>query len=159
MLYADLWAFCLGLNVLTHSLTSTRGANVWTTTCGIKRCLTIDTRQVYNFDFEFLQFIILFSKTDYTSTIWNIINKSAVNVLGVIDIIMMTSSNGNILRVTGPFIKEFTGHRWIRLTKASDAGLWCFLWSAQSRSSWRHCNDCTASRQSCFSFFCLQAID
>ena len=29
-----------------------------------------------------------------------------------------------------PFVWEFTGHRWIPLTKASDAGLWCFLWPA-----------------------------
>ena len=38
--------------------------------------------------------------------------------------IMMTSSNGNIFRVTGPLCGEFTGHRWIPLTKASDAELW-----------------------------------
>ena len=43
---------------------------------------------------------------------------------------MMTSSNGNIFRVTGPLWGEFTGHRWIPLTMASDAELWCFLWSA-----------------------------
>ena len=43
---------------------------------------------------------------------------------------MLTSSNGNIFRVTGPLCEEFTGHRWISLTKASDAELWCFLWSA-----------------------------
>ena len=42
---------------------------------------------------------------------------------------IMTSSNGNIFRVTGPLCEEFTGHRWIPLTKASDAELWCFLWS------------------------------
>ena len=68
---------------------------------------------------------------------------------------MMTSSNGNIFRVTGLLCGEFTGHRWIPRTKASDAELWCFLWSAldkrlnkkrhrwfetQSRSLWRHCN-------------------
>ena len=40
---------------------------------------------------------------------------------------MMTSSNGNIFRVTGPLCGEFTGLRWIPLTKASDAELWCFL--------------------------------
>ena len=67
---------------------------------------------------------------------------------------MMTSSNGNIFRVTGPLWEEFTGDRWIPLTKASDAELWCFLWSAPqqtveltsrrrwfetpSRSLWRH---------------------
>ena len=44
--------------------------------------------------------------------------------------VMMTSSNGNILRVTGHWCGEFTGHRWIPRTKASDAELWCFLWSA-----------------------------
>ena len=40
---------------------------------------------------------------------------------------MMTSSNGNILRVTGYLCREFTGPRWIPRTKASDADLWCFL--------------------------------
>ena len=44
--------------------------------------------------------------------------------------LIMTSSNGNIFRVTGPLSVEFTGHRWIPLTKASDAELWCFPWSA-----------------------------
>ena len=43
---------------------------------------------------------------------------------------MMTSSNGNISRVTGHLCGEFTGHRWIPSTKAGDAELWCFLWSA-----------------------------
>ena len=43
--------------------------------------------------------------------------------------LMMTSSNGNILRLTGPLWWEFAGHRWIPLTKASDVELWCFLWS------------------------------
>ena len=34
--------------------------------------------------------------------------------------IMMTSSDGNIFRITGPVCREFTSHRWIHLTKASD---------------------------------------
>ena len=42
----------------------------------------------------------------------------------------MTLSNANIFRVTGPLWGEFTGHQWIPLTYASDAELWCFLWSA-----------------------------
>ena len=37
--------------------------------------------------------------------------------------IIMTSSNGIIFHVTGPLYGEFTGHRWILLTKASDAEL------------------------------------
>ena len=43
---------------------------------------------------------------------------------------MMTSSNGNIFCVTGHLCGEFTGHRWIPHTKASDPELSCFLWSA-----------------------------
>ena len=29
-----------------------------------------------------------------------------------------------------PFVRGITGHRWIPHKKASDAELWCFLWSA-----------------------------
>ena len=83
----------------------------------------------------------------------------------------MTSSNGSISRVTGPFWGESTGHRWIPLKKSSDAELWCILWSApeqtleqpietsvisdathslwppwQWRQSWQHENHCPASR-------------
>ena len=42
---------------------------------------------------------------------------------------MMTLSNGNIVRVTGPLRGEYTCHRWIPFTEASDADLWCFVWS------------------------------
>ena len=68
---------------------------------------------------------------------------------------MMATSYGNIFCFTGPLCGEFTGHRWIPLTKTCDTELWCFLWSApknrlnkQSRrrsfetpshSLWRHC--------------------
>ena len=43
--------------------------------------------------------------------------------------IMMASSNGNVFCVTGHLCGNFFGHRWIPLTKASDAELWYFLWS------------------------------
>ena len=49
---------------------------------------------------------------------------------------MMTSSNGNMFRVTGPLCGEFTGDRWIPRTKASDAELWCSLWSAHWINGW-----------------------
>ena len=49
---------------------------------------------------------------------------------------MMTSSNGNIFRVTGPLCGKFTGNRWIPRTKASGAELWCFLWSAPWINGW-----------------------
>ena len=45
---------------------------------------------------------------------------------------IMTSSKGNIFRITGALWGESTGHRWIPLTKASDADLRCFLWSEQT---------------------------
>ena len=44
----------------------------------------------------------------------------------IIDI-MMTSSNGNSLRVTGHLCGEFTGLRWIPSTKASDGGFDVFF--------------------------------
>ena len=47
---------------------------------------------------------------------------------------MMTSSDGNIFRVTGPLCGELTGDRSIPRTKASDVELCCFLWST---SKWR----------------------
>ena len=65
---------------------------------------------------------------------------------------MMTSSHGNIFRVTGHLCGEFTGDRWIPRTKTSDAKLWYFLWSAPwinvcgwwfktpMCSLWRHCS-------------------
>ena len=65
---------------------------------------------------------------------------------------MMTSSNGNIFRITGHLCGEFTGP----CTKASDAELWCFFYlrlikrlskhsrgwwfETPSRSLWRHRN-------------------
>ena len=48
---------------------------------------------------------------------------------------MITSSNANIFRVTGPLWGESTCHRWIPLTKASDAVLWYFLWSRPEQTS------------------------
>ena len=39
----------------------------------------------------------------------------------------MTSSNGNIFRVTGLLCGEFSGHRRILRTKTSDAVLWYFF--------------------------------
>ena len=48
----------------------------------------------------------------------------------------MTSSNRNIFRVTDPLCGEFTDHRWIPLTKASDEELWCFLWFAPWINDW-----------------------
>ena len=74
---------------------------------------------------------------------------------------MMTSSNGNIFRVTWPLCREFTGHRWTPRAKASDTELWClgfdvffdlrlnkrlskqwwgWWFETPSRPLWRHCS-------------------
>ena len=50
-------------------------------------------------------------------------------------IIVMTSSNGDIFRVTDHLWGEFTCHWRISHTKAIDAEVWCFLWSRKHQSS------------------------
>ena len=37
-------------------------------------------------------------------------------------------------RVTDLLCEEFTGRQWIPLSKASDAGLWCLIWSAPEQT-------------------------
>ena len=69
---------------------------------------------------------------------------------------MMTSSNGNIFRVTGPLCGEFTGPGEfptqrpvtrsfyvffdLRLNKQLNKQLWGWWFETLSRSLWRHCN-------------------
>ena len=76
---------------------------------------------------------------------------------------MITSSNGNIFRVTGPLCGEVTGLRWIppqrpatqssnaffdlRLNKRLKKQSRCRWFETPSHSSWRHCNEFT--RNSC----------
>ena len=63
--------------------------------------------------------------------------------VGFSNVDMMTSSNRNIFRVTGPLCGcgEFTGQRWIphinkRLSKQS----WGWWFETPSLPLWRHCN-------------------
>ena len=70
---------------------------------------------------------------------------------------MMTSSNGNIFRVTGPLWGELIGYRWIsppqrpvtrnfdvffdlRLNKRLSKQSWGWWFETPSRPLWRHCN-------------------
>ena len=71
-------------------------------------------------------------------------------------IIMMTSSNGNIFCVTGPLCGEFTGHRWIPghrpvtrsfdvffdlcLNKRLSKQWWGWWFETPSHPLWRHSN-------------------
>ena len=77
---------------------------------------------------------------------------------------MMTSSNGNIFRVTGHLCGEFTGHRWIPRTKAGTRNFdiffdlrpnkwlnkqsWGWWFVTPPWPLWRHCNGylCTGSK-------------
>ena len=70
---------------------------------------------------------------------------------------MMTSSNGNIFRVTGPLCGDFTGDRWIPLTRPVTRSFdiffdlhlkkllskqsWGWWLETPSRLLWRHCSD------------------
>ena len=73
---------------------------------------------------------------------------------------VMTSSNGNIFRVTGPLCGEFTGHGEfpaqrpvtrsfdvffdLRLNKRLSKNSWGWWFEMPSRSLWRYCNDVIA---------------
>ena len=63
------------------------------------------------------------------------LNKGSVRALCFWQV-MMTSSNGNICRVTAPLYGEFTVHRWIPLTRAGDAELWFFSFICAWKSEW-----------------------
>ena len=41
--------------------------------------------------------------------------------------VMVTSSKGNLFRVTGTLHEESTSYQWIPLTKASEVKFWCSL--------------------------------
>ena len=63
---------------------------------------------------------------------YSILDMGAIETIYRNEFFMMTSANRKIFRVTSPL--WFTGHRWIPLTKAINAELWCFLWSASERT-------------------------
>ena len=59
---------------------------------------------------------------------------------------MITSWNGNILRVAGHLCWEFKGHRWIpffllRLSERLSKQSWGWWFETPSHPLWRHCND------------------
>ena len=55
---------------------------------------------------------------------------SVTNLLSDLYTDVMVSWNESIFPVTGLLCEEITGYRWIPPTKASDAELWCYFWSA-----------------------------
>ena len=93
-----------------------------------------------SFGWEF----ILFIKTHfYGGALTSHFMEEHSSPTSIYPVFMMTSSNGNMFRVTG-FCEgeftgdcgEFTGHRWILLTQTSDAELWCFSLICAWTGSW-----------------------
>ena len=75
---------------------------------------------------------IWYALTDYDSCWHNLLFRALLLfvLLGcncaLLNADMMTSSNGNIFRVTGPLCGEFTGHRWIPRKKVQWRGALIF---------------------------------
>ena len=99
-------AFCLNLNVLSRQ---TNDLHVYSSKkYSVTNALTI-----------------IYSKFKWINSAFHIQN-ATIWLLSMFAHIMMTSSNGDIFRVTGPLCGEFIGH----------AELWCFLWSAPWINGW-----------------------
>ena len=94
--------FCLGLNVLTQSPTA---------------LVFVDITGAHKLNWKYVETWLFVTASEQ----WPPGKISRVHT--------MTLSNGNIFCFTGHLCGEFIGHRWIPRTKASDAELWCFLWS------------------------------
>ena len=59
----------------------------------------------------------------------------------ILSCVIITSSNWNIFRVTGPLWWETTGHRRIPLTKVSGMELWCFFFICAWTNGWENRRD------------------
>ena len=97
----------------------------------------------------------------YTKNIHNLLCRSTpsywivvgnrISPCADIEVYMMTSSNGNIFRVTGPLCGEFTAQKSVtrsfdvffdlRLNKPLSKHSWGWWFETLSRPLWRHCNN------------------
>ena len=106
-----LWLFSctLQLCTLTRCLTFQNDMCVWSRVFQLMgdKCSLESYSRIYNF-YKCISYGVLKNETS----------------------LMMTSSDGNIFRVTSFLCGKFTGDRWILRTKARGTELWCFLWSA-----------------------------
>ena len=62
---------------------------------------------------------------------------------------MMTSSNGNIFRITAPLCGEFTGHRWISHHKGQWRGVLMFSLNCAWTNGWVNNRDAGDLRHHC----------
>ena len=118
----------------------------------------MDIRDEPGFASARLVFMTSFRVTFYTPTAPGKITTKAKRIVSTNDYeqCMMTSSNGNIFRVTGPLCGEFTGPGDfptqrpvtrsfdvffdLRLNKRWNKQPWGWWFETPSRSSWRQCN-------------------
>ena len=73
--------------------------------------------------FRYLKSTMMYARTQFSNTV-NYIAADDLTTLFSRNILMITSSNGNIFRVTGPLCGECTG----------DGELRCFLWPASEET-------------------------
>ena len=70
-------------------------------------------------------------------------------VFDCLEYTVMTSSNWNVFRVTGPLCREFTCHRWISLTKDQWRGALMFYSICASTNGWANNRDACDLRHHC----------
>ena len=103
----------------------------------LKGWLWNSTQNILPIHWQILQILLLYT----LGNLWALRFKSSYGCLnahpGTISI-MRTTSHGRAYRFTGTFWGESTGHRWIPLTKASDADLCCLLLIATWINCWTY---------------------
>ena len=108
-----------------------------------------------NLVFQWILKDVMFRRCNSHDKLW-LIQAAHLDIACSWEVVMMTSSNGNIFRATGPLCGEFTGHRWITLTRPvtrsfdvfSELRLdkrwnkqsWGWWFGTPSRLLWRQCN-------------------
>ena len=143
-------------NVMKYIKESHRVTNAGTND---KRTRNFFTDQIFNYLSSCSCFLLNKSEIN-----WVVLLSQQIYVVlryGKIPTYSWISSNRVIFRVTGPFSGEYNGHRWILLTRASNAEFWCFLsflnkrlrkqsirwwFETPSSSLRRHCNVSNYSR-------------
>ena len=83
---------------------------------------------MWYFSWWWAKWLLWWPWTAINNVVFCLVKSSSLFLYIVYCYYYMTSSYGNIFRAPGPLWGESTSQRWIPLTKASDAELWCLLW-------------------------------
>ena len=163
-MYIYIYRRCLQIILWTHSKSSSVGT-AWKYFCRLNCSYPNDSHLYWEcqyldisiYSFRFLQILRVTNNREryFCGSMGAICIHKCLSLISVWPKFMMTSSNGNIFCVTGPWYGEFTGHRWIppqrpvtrsfdvffdlrlnrRLGKQSRRWLFDTPW----RLLWRHC--------------------